>query len=58
MPHNSLAMQWQYLHLGAGRILERESVINSFLLQGLHKLRMSGEMRTPHNELAVTVPDP
>jgi hypothetical protein len=58
MPHNSLAMQWQYLHLGTGRILKREPVINSFLLQGLHNLRMSGEMRTPHNEQAVTVPAP
>jgi hypothetical protein len=33
IPHNSLAMQWQYLHLGTGRILMRQSVINSFLLQ-------------------------
>jgi len=57
MPHNSLAMQWQYLHLGVGRILEQESVINSFRLQGLHNLCMSGEMRTPHNEQAVAVPD-
>jgi hypothetical protein len=58
MPHNSLAVEWQYLHLGTGRIFRRELVISSFLLQGLHNLLMIGEMRTPHSEQAVAVPAP
>ena len=56
MPHIFLAIFRQYLHLGVGRMSVRQSVINSFRLHGLHILRISDEIRTPHIEQADTLP--